>query len=877
MPYLLSVDLGTTFTAAATASGGEPAMVGLGNRALQIPSVLFLADEGFVVGEAAERRGLVEPARVVREFKRRLGDHVPVLVAGSPYSADALMAQLLSWVVAQVSERMGEPPTGVVLTHPASWGPFKLEALNQVGVIADIGPTQWCAEPVAAAAQYAARVKIKPGDRLAVYDLGGGTFDICVLEKTETGFAMLGAPEGVEHLGGADFDEALFQLVRRGLGDRLAEADPDDPQTTSGLARLRRDCVEAKEALSSEVEVTVPVTLPGVGTSVRVTRAEFEGLIRPTLQQTVDAMHRALRAAAVTPAELASIVLVGGSSRIPLVGEMLQREFGVGTAIDTHPKHDLALGAVRLIQDLGASPAAVAAGIASRPVPMPITRPQREPSPASGPTPLASTGPAAPRSPAPGAAGPPPSTAPPKRRGLRRPKPAVERPAVAWTPPSAAAVAPAAAATVAPPSVSPSSSSAASPASAATPGDRDPSGPPPGQPPPPAGRQPDGRPPSFGPAPPAARWRPSRTLVVAAVVLLVAVGGGVAVGLGVASGNDPTAGPTLAIAPTASASASTGTPTPIDTPSPSPTLPALPRSEPLSDTQLIIPMMSDGNWDLYLADVDRPNPVRRLTTSKAWDTFPSLSPDRSTVAYVRRPDDDGPRELRVARAADGKQDRSLFPKLPKQCAQAITRPAWNPVDPTMLASVCADADDEAGLFEFRTDGTVIRQIDVGSNVAIGDPAFSPDGKRLVFWASRDKADGGTLHTAPVDGSQPAKRLVTTTLPGQDADPAWPRDGESIVFRRRSGSADNPGDLNIWVVSVATGKLEQLTRDRADEQDPIWSPDGDQIAFKSGQAVEAWPGKALPRIWVMGSNGSNPRLLLTEDAPGEQTAAAWNRR
>ena len=101
MPYRLGVDLGTTFTAAAVADGStEPTVIGLGNRALQIPSVLFLKPEGeFLVGEAAERRGLTEPDRLAREFKRRIGDHVPIMVAGAPFSPQALTAHLLRWVV----------------------------------------------------------------------------------------------------------------------------------------------------------------------------------------------------------------------------------------------------------------------------------------------------------------------------------------------------------------------------------------------------------------------------------------------------------------------------------------------------------------------------------------------------------------------------------------------------------------------------------------------------------------------------------------------------------------------------------------------------------------------------------------------------------
>ena len=352
MPYRLGVDLGTTFTAAAVTDGSEPTVIGLGNRALQIPSVLFLKSDGeFLVGEAAERRGLTEPDRLAREFKRRIGDHVPIMVAGAPFSPQALTSHLLRWVVDSVTEQMGESPNEVVLTHPANWGPFRLELLDQVAVMAGIGPARRCTEPEAAAAQYAAQTRVAPGDKVAVYDLGGGTFDACVLEKTETAFRGLGAPEGVEHLGGIDFDEAVLRHVLTALNAASESLDPDDPAVTVGLARLRRDCVEAKEALSVDVDTLVPVALPGLSTTVRVTRAEFELMIRPELAETIAAMGRALRSAHVEPSELHSILLVGGSSRIPLVSEMLHREFSVPTALDTHPKHDVALGSVRFGHD----------------------------------------------------------------------------------------------------------------------------------------------------------------------------------------------------------------------------------------------------------------------------------------------------------------------------------------------------------------------------------------------------------------------------------------------------------------------------------------------------------------------------------------------
>ena len=359
---------------------------------------------------------------------------------------------------------MGEQPAEVILTHPANWGPFRLELLEQVAVMAGVGPVRRCTEPEAAAAQYAAQNRVAPGDRVAVYDLGGGTFDACVLEKTETGFRALGTPEGVEHLGGVDFDEAVLRHVLTALGPGAAGLDPDDPAVTVGLARLRRDCVEAKEALSTDVDTLVPVALPGMTTTVRLTRSEFETMIRPALNESIAAMGRALRSAQVEPSTLRSILLVGGSSRIPLVSEMLHREFTVPTALDTHPKHDVVLGSVRAGRDeadivtappapdagsadsgwpqVGEIRAAGAGSTTSPPTPVPQTTAAFEmPAPVEGATPApppaarpsagaGDTGAPPPLTAAGIPAGPAPEPVPPHRQGRnRRPTLRLGRPA----------------------------------------------------------------------------------------------------------------------------------------------------------------------------------------------------------------------------------------------------------------------------------------------------------------------------------------------------------------------------------------------------------------------------------------------------------------
>ncbi len=349
MGYELGVDLGTTYSAAAVRRGDAVSMLGLGNRAMQIPSVLYLQPDGsFLVGEAAEARASAEPDRIAREFKRRLGDPVPVIVGGTPFSAELLTARLLTWIVGVATEREGEAPDKVTVSYPANWSAYKIDLLRQAFTLANLPDVTTCTEPEAAAITYATRQRVPEGGHVAVYDLGGGTFDAAVLRHDGDRFTLVGRPEGIEHLGGVDFDEAVFQHVVRTLRTELAGLDADDPATIRGLDRLRRDCVVAKETLSTDTEARLSVTIGRVDTVVRLTRSEFEDMIRPALGETVSAMERVLRSAGVEPQQLDTILLVGGSSRIPLVSEVLSSSFGRPLALDAHPKHEVATGAAWL-------------------------------------------------------------------------------------------------------------------------------------------------------------------------------------------------------------------------------------------------------------------------------------------------------------------------------------------------------------------------------------------------------------------------------------------------------------------------------------------------------------------------------------------------
>ncbi|MEY9857856.1 molecular chaperone DnaK [Catenulispora sp. GAS73] len=347
MKYPLGVDVGTTYTAAAIWRDGRVESVPLGNRANAIPSVLFVRDDGTVlVGEPAVLRGIAEPGRQAREFKRRMGDEVPLLVGEAGYTAPELTAQVLRWTVERVTEVQGGPPGHVVLTHPAEWGAFRQGLLTEAAMAAGLTDVGLLPEPVAAATWYAAQERVEAGALIGVYDFGGGTFDAAVVAKTGTGLELFGPAGGDDSIGGVDFDHALLRHVAAAAGVDLAAFDRSDPAAATAVGQLFDAVVRAKEALSGDTEAVVPVVLPGFAGQVLVTRAEFEDLIRPAVRETVSVFGQVVRRAGVGPEALRTVLLVGGSSRIPLVARMLSEELGVPIAVDAHPKHTVSLGAV---------------------------------------------------------------------------------------------------------------------------------------------------------------------------------------------------------------------------------------------------------------------------------------------------------------------------------------------------------------------------------------------------------------------------------------------------------------------------------------------------------------------------------------------------
>jgi Tol biopolymer transport system component len=299
---------------------------------------------------------------------------------------------------------------------------------------------------------------------------------------------------------------------------------------------------------------------------------------------------------------------------------------------------------------------------------------------------------------------------------------------------------------------------------------------------------------------------------------------------------------------------------------------------PLTHTQLLVPVLVHGAFDIYLGDVTKNAPGPALIKSPGDDSGVTMSPDRASMIYLH----DG--VLYVA-AADGTGSRPLFSRVPKQCAGSNTRPGWNSADPTQIATACVDANGKVGLYLVTIDGKVIRKLSEDADVRVGDPGFSPDGKFVIYWANtgllgQSGFDGGDIVVASTDGKEKPRRLTRMTNTVYDADPAWSPKGDQIAFRRRENTGERKNS-DVYVID-ANGKSEAkpLADDPdADEQNPSWSPSSDQIAYKSNAKTAAWPGPPLDRVWVMNSDGHDRRVLWTSGsaAVGAQTAPSWSSR
>jgi molecular chaperone DnaK (HSP70) len=352
MPYVLGIDVGSSTTVAAVsrvrgATWTRPEVVGLAPYTTAVSSVVYLSPDGsLTVGDPPvgdPPAGGPGGGRAARGFVPRIGDDVPVLMGGQSCSAEALTATVAMWVVERVTAREGgEHPRSIVLAHPAGWGPYRRELLHRALWDIGLGAVTLLPRTITVAESHAARGF--GGATAAVYTLGGTSFEASLVRAAQHGgFEAFGLPQTLEQLGGADFDEALAEHVRTVLGRELTGAAKRAPGAAP--SDLRSECARAKRDLTVATETDVVVRLPRGPARVPVTRTEFEEMVRPALQATVDLLDRTVRSAGLTPGGLDGVLLAGGSARIPLITELLAARFPGPIEVQADPQVTAATGA----------------------------------------------------------------------------------------------------------------------------------------------------------------------------------------------------------------------------------------------------------------------------------------------------------------------------------------------------------------------------------------------------------------------------------------------------------------------------------------------------------------------------------------------------
>ncbi len=373
MSYALGIDLGTTFTAAAVFEGGAGSPVDLGGRGdrLETPTAVFVEDDRsqWRFGVAALAAAEAEPGRLVTGFKRDIGRAQPLLVDGQSIAPAELMLALLEEVLGIVTAGQGSSPNHVTLTHPANWGLHRQGELRHIAEAAGLVAAGLLPEPDATAVFHAATRPVAPGSLFAVYDLGGGTFDVSLLRKTPDRFELIGPSHGIEDLGGLDFDDRLWSMVTDRVGQAWFSADDGSTEANQRALALEQAVTRGREELSDRETVDIEVPLADRSETVTITREEFEAAALGLVDRTIDLVARSCSANDVDPSQLSAVILTGGTSRTPLIARRLREELGVDVTSEPQPKYSVCLGAA-------VTAAAVSDLETPRPTLGPVERPQ---------------------------------------------------------------------------------------------------------------------------------------------------------------------------------------------------------------------------------------------------------------------------------------------------------------------------------------------------------------------------------------------------------------------------------------------------------------------------------------------------------------------
>ena len=335
MARAVGIDLGTTNSAIAVLEGGEPTIIPNAEGARTTPSVVAFSKTGEVlVGEIAKRQAVTNVDRTISSVKRHMGTDWKVNIDGKDYNAQQISAFILAKLKADAEAYLGEPVTNAVITVPAYFNDAQRQATKDAGQIAGLKVERIVNEPTAAALAYGLE-KGKEDELILVFDLGGGTFDVSLLEvgKDDDGFSTIQvrATSGDNHLGGDDWDQRIVNWL---IDQVKAKTGADLSKDAVALQRLKEAAEQAKKELSSATSTNISLqylsmTADGpIHLDETLTRAKFEELTSDLLERTKKPFRDVMAEAGVTVSEIDHVVLVGGSTRMPAVTEVVKELTG---------------------------------------------------------------------------------------------------------------------------------------------------------------------------------------------------------------------------------------------------------------------------------------------------------------------------------------------------------------------------------------------------------------------------------------------------------------------------------------------------------------------------------------------------------------------
>lgn len=345
MAKIIGIDLGTTNSCVAVLEGGEPVVIPNAEGARTTPSVVAFKGSERIVGSAAKRQAITNPDKTISSIKREMGSSYKKNIDGKDYTPQEISAMVLQKLKQDAEAYLGEKVTQAVITVPAYFSDSQRQATKDAGRIAGLDVLRIINEPTAAALAYG--MDKETNQKILVYDLGGGTFDVSILEIGDGVFEVL-ATHGNNRLGGDDFDQRLMDYIVRQFKN---ESGIDLSGDRMAMQRLKEAAEKAKIELSSMVQTNVNlpfITADSTGPKhldMTITRAKFEELIHDLVEKTRECMLVAMKDAGLSNSNIDKVILVGGSTRVPCVQELVKNVTGKEPFKGINPDECVAIGA----------------------------------------------------------------------------------------------------------------------------------------------------------------------------------------------------------------------------------------------------------------------------------------------------------------------------------------------------------------------------------------------------------------------------------------------------------------------------------------------------------------------------------------------------